>query len=503
MDDATLVQQAVDGDRQAFAAIYDRYAPRIYDFLRSLLRDPDEAADALQDTFLVAGARLHQLRDPERLRPWLYAIARHRGLRSIERRARHRPLDDVEVTATDADPADLAADADTGGDLAALVSAAADGLGPRDRVILDLHMRQGLDGQDLGDAIGVSASHAYVLVSRLKDQVERSLGALLVARTGREECPELAEVLDGWDGRLTPVWRKRVARHADGCEVCSDRRRRLFSPAGLLGAVPAFALPAGVRDRVLGDLDLCSHTGPPWPGGTGGFPPPLGGSRRRWPAVVAAGVAAIVLLVGGVAVGGLLDQDDPPTEVAVVSPMVSGPASTTTLAPAATAGPSTTGGGTTSGPAVDPDAAPDPDPETQSPDDTSPTPTTTSPPAPTTTVPPSDTTAPDLTSPDPNPDTIRAGSACSNSDARFTTVSVRATDPSGVESVVLVVGTSSPTTVAMNLVGNGIYQAPVGPLAGTGPGTTTIGLTARATDGAGNVAVSQGSLVLRCDPFPQ
>ena len=72
-----------------------------------------------------------------------------------------------------------------------------------------------------------------------------------------------------------------------------------------------------------------------------------------------------------------------------------------------------------------------------------------------------------------------------------------------MESVVLVVGTSSPTTVAMDPVGSGIYQATVGPLAGTGPGTTTIRLTARATDGAGNVAVSQGALVLRCDPIPQ
>ena len=69
------------GDRGAFAAIYDRYADRLHDFCWSVLRDRDEAADATQDAFLVAAERLGQLRDPERLRPWLYAVARSQALR--------------------------------------------------------------------------------------------------------------------------------------------------------------------------------------------------------------------------------------------------------------------------------------------------------------------------------------------------------------------------------------------------------------------------------------
>ncbi len=365
IDDATLVLQAVGGDRQAYASIYDRYAPRLYDFLRSLLRDPEEAADALQDTFLVAGARLHQLRDPEKLRPWLYAIARHRGLRSIERRARHRPLDDVDVTSTDPDPADVAADGDRG-ELAALVAAAAEGLGPRDRVVLDLHMRQGLDGQELGDAMGVSASHAYVLTSRLRDQVERSLGALLVARQGRADCPDLALVLTGWDGRFTPVWRKRVARHADGCAVCSDRRSRLLSPAGLLGVAPAFALPAGLRERVLGELELCSHSGPAFDGGEGGFPPPMAGAGRRRRLVAAALVAAVILLVAGVVVGSqLAGDDDTPAELAVVAPTAAPsttvPAATTTAAAVTTTSPAPSPA-TPGTPATEPPVVVDPGP---------------------------------------------------------------------------------------------------------------------------------------------
>src|ERR671911_299564 len=94
-DDAELVRAATAGDRGAFAAIYDRYADRLHDFCWSVLRDRDEAADATQDAFLVAAERLGQLRDPERLRPWLYAIARSQALRRVRARSRVAPEEDM------------------------------------------------------------------------------------------------------------------------------------------------------------------------------------------------------------------------------------------------------------------------------------------------------------------------------------------------------------------------------------------------------------------------
>jgi len=51
---------------------------------------------------------------------------------------------------------------------------AAAGLADRDRALLDLHLRQGLEGAELGEAMGVTAANAYVMVNRLKAQVERS-----------------------------------------------------------------------------------------------------------------------------------------------------------------------------------------------------------------------------------------------------------------------------------------------------------------------------------------
>ena len=139
-------------------------------------------------------------------------------------------------------------------ELQELVWSAAAGLSPRDQALLDLNLRQGLEGQDLADAMGTSLNNSYVMLSRLRDQVERSLGALLIARLGREDCEELDAILQGWDGRFSPLLRKRVARHVDGCDVCRERRAAVASPMALLAAAPLVPAPAPLRERVLHDL---------------------------------------------------------------------------------------------------------------------------------------------------------------------------------------------------------------------------------------------------------
>ena len=343
MDDAALVLAARSGDRDALAAIYDRYGDRLHDYCWSILRDRDEAADAFHDAFCIAAQRLDQLREPSKLRPWLYAIARHEALRRATARRRQQPTEDL----GDVMAADPELDSSSRQEEAVqLVWAAAAGLSDRDRALLDLNVRQGLEGQELADAIGVEPGHAYVLLSRLRDQVERSLGALLVARYGRSDCPELATILHGWDGTFSPLLRKRVARHADGCDVCADRRKSLASPLALLSAVPLAPAPAHLRDRVLGDAQLVAFDADvdavrSRDRGHGGFPPPLYPSRPGGRVGVAAVAAAILILVAvGLLVGKPLagDNDDDKVSLAAV-------ATTTTSLGAAVGGTSTTTGG--------------------------------------------------------------------------------------------------------------------------------------------------------------
>lgn len=384
VDDAALVVAARGGDRGAFAQIYDRYADRLHDYCWSLLRDREEAADATQDAFVLAAERLGQIRDPSRLRPWLYAVARSQSLRRLRARDRIIDKDGEQEMAAVADPGAGPERAAEQADLQQLVWDAAEGLSERDRSLLDLNLRHGLEGAELGEAMGVEAGHVYVLLTRVRDQVERALGALLVARMGREDCPELATVLEGWDGRFSPLIRKRVARHVDGCDACGNRRRAMVSPIALLAAVPLTPAPLALRERVLASAVLpggppsdggqggqrgdgppgARHGGVPVPVGVGGGelppePPEPAGPRTSRAAVLAL-VVLLALVVGGVAavvVPGFAAGDGQPDtgasgpETTVAAETTVTEESTTSLE-TTTSAPTTTIATTTSAPAT-------------------------------------------------------------------------------------------------------------------------------------------------------
>ena len=259
ISDGDLARAAADGDREAFAEIYDRYADRLYDFCVGLLGDRDAAADCVQDAFCVAATDLGGLREPDRLRPWLYSIARHHAMRRLRHRYREEVSDEVpDLVSGEASPETLAGQSE----LARLVADAAGGLSDRDRELLDLSYRHGLDGPELAEALGVTLTSANTMMFRLRQTVERCLGALLVARGAQanpDACPELAAILKGWDGQFSVLMRKRTARHIDSCSTCEQNQREHVNPVALLGGAAVFIpAPESLRRQTLDRVQLTS-----------------------------------------------------------------------------------------------------------------------------------------------------------------------------------------------------------------------------------------------------
>jgi hypothetical protein len=159
--------------------------------------------------------------------------------------------------------------------------------------------------------LGVSRSQAHAVASRARGRLERELGVLLVARTGRWACPTLDLMLYDWDGQLTAPMRKQVARHAGQCDACAYRRRSALRPAALDGTAPLAAPPGGLREKVL---RLCADDGPPaqayraevrqraGPFAANGFPQQVRQPRGRMLAL-SGGAAASAILIAIAATG--------------------------------------------------------------------------------------------------------------------------------------------------------------------------------------------------------
>ena len=258
MDDSEVVASIAAGDPRGLADAYDRYADPLYKYCRTLLRDPADAADAVQDAFVIAASRLDGLRDPGRLRAWLYVVARNEALRILRSKERASTLDEAPDVTGDSVDLDLDLDVDVEhADLRALLEDAADGLTPGEREAIELQLRLGLDPAEVAAVLGVSRNRARTLLSRAGAQLGICLAVLLVGRAGRDSCVELDSLLAGWDGRLTVLLRKRVHQHIEHCAICGARQAAELRPAMLLDLSPGNALAAGA------ELSLRLAPGPP------------------------------------------------------------------------------------------------------------------------------------------------------------------------------------------------------------------------------------------------
>ncbi len=239
MDDAELVRATRNADASAFTAIFDRYAARVHDLALAMLRDRGAALEVVESTFLEASLRIQGLDQPHRLPVWLLAVTR-----------RNAALRAGPVAGTDRQPS-LPNDDPERVSLASLVWEAVADLPLRERTLIDLDLRQGLDGNDLADALGVTLPQAQHLQARMRDRIEKGLSGYVIAKTAEGRCPDLTKVLKGWDGRFTPKDSGRIARHVEGCKVCNQIRFGLPSPFALYAAALPAPFPAAVRPRVL------------------------------------------------------------------------------------------------------------------------------------------------------------------------------------------------------------------------------------------------------------
>jgi RNA polymerase sigma-70 factor (ECF subfamily) len=110
LDDAALLGAHVDGDPAAFAVLVGRHRDRLWAVAVRTLRNPEDAADALQDAYISAFRRASTFRGDAQVTTWLHRIVVNAcldRLRSMKLRSAEPLPDDLERSARIGTPAEV------------------------------------------------------------------------------------------------------------------------------------------------------------------------------------------------------------------------------------------------------------------------------------------------------------------------------------------------------------------------------------------------------------
>ena len=103
--DRDLARRAAAGDEMAFAALYERFAPRVLATAARVLGDAHRAADVVQEAFVKIHAALPSFAGDASLALWIHKIAVHEALNAV-RTDRRRRARETRVKPASQAPAD-------------------------------------------------------------------------------------------------------------------------------------------------------------------------------------------------------------------------------------------------------------------------------------------------------------------------------------------------------------------------------------------------------------
>jgi len=187
--DAEVVERAREGDHGAFRVLVERYQGRAYGLAFRVLRDEEQARDAVQDAFLKAYGSLDRFQGRSGFYTWLYRIVMNQCLDRKRRDKSDREVawDDVTAARAARTPAagslegegagaapDVAAER---GELRRVLARAIAALPEDARRTIELREIDGLSYREIADALAVPKGTVMSRLHYARRKLRESLRA--------------------------------------------------------------------------------------------------------------------------------------------------------------------------------------------------------------------------------------------------------------------------------------------------------------------------------------
>ena len=168
-----LWQEVLQNDRQAFEKIYKHFYPNLFSYARKLIRDENQAQDAIQSTFLYLWIHRQQIGVIQSVRFYLFKSIRSSCLKLIQKQKRLKTLEEVnDQLRLIQSPEELNLVDDSQKVKQQLKKALLD-LSPRQQEIIYLKFYNNLDYEEIGDVLNINyqsvVNHVYRAIQKLRE----------------------------------------------------------------------------------------------------------------------------------------------------------------------------------------------------------------------------------------------------------------------------------------------------------------------------------------------
>ncbi len=184
LESAALAREAGRGDREAFARLVDLHKRLVFGLCVRLLRDPEEARDAAQETFVRAWGAVATYDPAQPFTPWLLRIARNHAIDVVRRRLPAGRRVELDAEGEEGERTELAdpsrEPADEGlerAESAASLGAAVAALPPRYREVVHLFHVDGLSYKEIAATLEIPIGTVMTWLHRARAQLRDTLGA--------------------------------------------------------------------------------------------------------------------------------------------------------------------------------------------------------------------------------------------------------------------------------------------------------------------------------------
>ena len=229
LPDNQLVRRVLAGETALFEVIVHRHSQRVYRAARAVLRDDDEAADVVQETFVRAYRKLGQFAGRSKLSTWLTRIGVYEA-RARRRKSRARAVPAGET----ADPSSFRKGVDSELDpergvlareVRALLEAAIEDLPDHYRTVFVMRLVEEMSTAETADVLQLSEDVVKTRLRRARALVRAKLRAA-IGPLGREAFPFAgARCQKMWEGKIRPVIRLLGTPRSDKRNPLSPRAR--------------------------------------------------------------------------------------------------------------------------------------------------------------------------------------------------------------------------------------------------------------------------------------